>query len=331
MPEHRRLKISYIMPDFDEFAYSSGLYVIFQHCNGLIGRGHEVRAFNNSGKKSRYLRLDCQVEPHKNDPSRVEGNAPEIIVGTYWHTYFFINRMKDIVKNNTKLCFLIQSNDRAIYSDEDRQFISEIMAAKYKNSIPIHKIVISQYLKEMVKSDFGQDAFYVRNGFEPKEVEPLLPESEKIRIAARYDPSTFRGWGLVNEVLGRVSRKRDDIEIHLFEMKDKKPTKYKSIFHKGLSGEKLLRLFRSCDIYISGSRYEGFSYPIIEAMSQGSSVCCTDAGGNREYCIDGETVLMVPRDDIEGLYQNLLRLLDDKNLRARISANGIKKSRAFPW
>ena len=39
IPMHKTLKISYIVPDFDENAYSSGLYVIFQHCNGMMERG----------------------------------------------------------------------------------------------------------------------------------------------------------------------------------------------------------------------------------------------------------------------------------------------------
>jgi len=32
-------KIAYIVPDFDENAYSSGLYVIFSIVNGMIGAG----------------------------------------------------------------------------------------------------------------------------------------------------------------------------------------------------------------------------------------------------------------------------------------------------
>ena len=331
MPPYKKLKISYILPDFDENAYSSGLYVIFKHCNYLAGRGHEIRVFNNMGRKSKYLRLDCPVELHKNDPSIVEDNSPDIVVGTYWHTYFFINRMRDVVKNNTKLCFLVQSNDRLIYPGEDRQLICKAMTTRYQGNIPIHKIVISRYLKEMLKNDFAQESVYVRNGFEIREVAPLLPGSEKVRIVTRYDPSTFRGWDLADKVLCKVANERNDIEIHLFEMKDKKPTKYKSFFHKGLTGDSLLGLFKSCDIFLAGNRYEGFPYPIIEAMSQGACVCCTDAGGNREFCIDDETALMVVRDDADGLYRNLLRLLDDKGLRERIRANGIKKAGEFSW
>ena len=327
----RCLKISYILPDFDENAYSGGLYVIFEHCNGLQRRGHTIRVFNNTGKKSRYLKLDCDVERHKNDPAIVESNSPHIIVGTHWCTYFFVNRMKDILKNNTKLCFLMQSNERFVVDDEGRALVIKSMIGKYRDIIPIHRIAISKYLQDVLKQDLGQDSIYIKNGFETREVTPLLDKADKIRIVARYDPSTFRGWDLTNQVLERISRERDDIEIHLFEMKKKKPTKYKSFFHKGLVGRELSRLFKSCDIYLASSKYEGFSYPIIEAMSQGCSICCTDAGGNREFCIDGETALLCARGDREALYDNLKRLINDKSLRNRLSVNALNKVKEFKW
>jgi len=171
----------------------------------------------------------------------------------------------------------------------------------------------------------------VKNGLKVKTVEPLLPKSNKTIILARYDPSGFRGWDIVDKVLQRISKERDDIEIHLFEYKDKKPTRYKSHFHKGLTGDAMLGLFKSSDIYLAGSRYEGFAYPVIEAMSQGACICSTDAGGNMEFCINEETALVSPRDDVEGLYRNLMRLLDDKTLKEKLAANGINKSKEFVW
>ena len=332
MSQPESLKISYILPDFDEYALSGGLYVIFEHCNGLIRRGHKVRAFNNTGKSSRYLKLDCEVEKHGYDTRVIESDAPDIIVGTHWRTYFFINKMKKAIPNNTKLFFLIQSDDRFLVIDEEKPLIDIAIKGRYKDVIDIKKIAISRYLQHVLKDVFEEDALYVKNGLNVKEVLPLLPKSDKVRILARYDPSGYRGWNLVNSVLSKIDASRpDDVEVHLFEMKKKKPTRYKSIFHEGLSGDRLLSLSRSCDIYLSGSLHEGFSYPTIEAMSQGACVCATDAGGNREFCIDEETALLSPRGDEKSLYDNLLRLVNDKNLREKLSHNGINKAKEFNW
>lgn len=326
----KSLKISYILPDFDENAYSGGLYVIFEHCNRLKERGHIIRVFNNTGKKSKYLRLDCEIERHKDNPEIIENNSPHIVVGTHWRTYFFISKMRNILRNNTKLCLMVQSNDRLIVKDEEKALAAKSIVGKYKNTFPIYKIAVSKYIQHMLK-EYGQDSINIENGFEPKEITPLLNKAEKVKIIARYDPSQYRGWDLTNKVLKKISKERNNIEIHLFEMKNKKPTEYKSFFHKGLVGEKLLGLFKSGDIYVTSSIYEGFSYPTIEAMSQGCCVCCTDAGGNLDFCIDSDTALVSQRGDEKGLYNNLIRLVDDRNLRNRLKSNGINKINEFKW
>ncbi len=327
------LRITYLLPDFDEGAHSGGIYVIFQHCNGLIYRGHTVRVFNNVGKKSRYLRLECPVERHNNDPSLIEDNAPHIIVGTHWRTYFLLTRMKKAVKNGTGLCLLVQSDDRRLVNEDERPLVSKALTDLYEGDVPVHKIAVSSYVREMLRDDFGQESIYARNGLEVHDVDPLLGPAPagRVRIAARYDTSSYRGWTTVDRVLEKIARERDDVEIHLFEMKKKRPTKYRSFYHKGLVGRELLRLFKSCDIYVAASRHEGFSYPAIEAMSQGACVCCADAGGTREFCIDGETALVSRQGDEDGLYGNMRRLLGDRELRDRLRAGGLRKAKEFTW
>jgi glycosyltransferase involved in cell wall biosynthesis len=326
-----KLKINYILPDFDERAHSGGLYVIFEHCNRLAGRGHTVRAFNNTGIKSKYLNLNCPIEIHNKNARVIEDGSPDIIVSTHWRTYFFLERLEEAFRNNTKLCMLVQSDDRFIVSDEEVPYVKRALTSRYRDLADIHKIAVSAYIRDMLKEDFGQDSAYIRNGICVDEVKPLLPPSDKIRIAARYDPSAYRGWRMVDSVLGRIARERPDVEIHLYEMKDKRPTPYRSRFHKSLTGERLASLFKSCDIYLSGSEYEGFGYPILEAMSQGSAVCATDAGGNREFCLDGKTALISPKGDSEALYKNAIKLIDDAELRKRLSENGRRKALEFGW
>lgn len=324
------MKIAYVLPDFDENACSGGLYVIFEHCNGLLGRGHSVRVFNGVGTKSKYLKLDCEVENHCQDPLAVESSSPDVIIGTHWRTYFFLQRLKRVIENKTRLFFLVQSNDKLLVSSEERALVDKALTGFYNETVPIHKIAVSSYLRNILNDEFGQSSFYVSNGLDMKEVKPMLGGSDKVRIAARYDPSQYRGWDTVNKVLARIS-KRDDVEIHLFEMKDKKPVPYNAVFHKGLTGGGLLSLFKSCDIYISGSTYEGFAYPILEAMSQGCAVCCTNAGGNMDFCINGETALVSRRGDEEGLFGNLKKTLEDKGLRDKLRTLGINKAKEFTW
>ena len=45
-------------------------------------------------------------------------------------------------------------------------------------------------------------------------------------------------------------------------------------------------------MFVQTSTHEGFCLPPLEAMATGGAVVCTDAHGNRDFCVDGENCLM---------------------------------------
>src|SRR5205085_762288 len=58
------------------------------------------------------------------------------------------------------------------------------------------------------------------------------------------------------------------------------------------SDEEVNELLATCTAFVQTSRHEGFCLPVLEAMSAGAPVVCTDADGNRDFCVDGENCLM---------------------------------------
>ena len=52
-------------------------------------------------------------------------------------------------------------------------------------------------------------------------------------------------------------------------------------------------LFNEAAVFVQTSRHEGFCLPPLEAMAAGTPVVCTDAHGNRDFCVHGENCLMV--------------------------------------
>jgi glycosyltransferase involved in cell wall biosynthesis len=81
---------------------------------------------------------------------------------------------------------------------------------------------------------------------------------------------------------------------------------------------------------VQTSRHEGFALPPLEAMASGCPVVCTDANGNRDFCVDGENCLM-PEPDVESVSAALARLLADPELRARLGRAGIETAAEFAW
>lgn len=78
------------------------------------------------------------------------------------------------------------------------------------------------------------------------------------------------------------------------------------------------------DIYVALSRLdsESFGVAILEASAASRPVVVSDAGGLPEVTLDGETGLVVPRENPEAAAQAILKLLNDPQLRFQMGTAG---------
>ncbi len=90
--------------------------------------------------------------------------------------------------------------------------------------------------------------------------------------------------------------------------------------HLGVvSGSEKLRLIRDANIFVLPSYSEGFSRALLEAMSMGKPVICTPVGAHGEVVQDGLHGLLMAPGDVEKLAQNIIRLVEDTDLRNKIA------------
>jgi glycosyltransferase involved in cell wall biosynthesis len=92
--------------------------------------------------------------------------------------------------------------------------------------------------------------------------------------------------------------------------------------------------FHRLDIYAAPSRLdsESFGVAVIEASACALPVVVSDVGGLPEVVRDGETGLIVPRDDVPTLQAALKRLVLDGALRARLGQRGrAHVEREYAW
>lgn len=95
----------------------------------------------------------------------------------------------------------------------------------------------------------------------------------------------------------------------------------------GLTGRLVLLGLRSdipaclaaADIFVMSSAYEGLGTSILDAMHSGLPVAATAVGGIPEMVRDGQTGLLSPPGDSEGLAANLARLILDEKLRKSLA------------
>lgn len=79
-------------------------------------------------------------------------------------------------------------------------------------------------------------------------------------------------------------------------------------------------LIPDADLFVLSSRDEGLPVSIMEAMLAAVPVVATDVGSIREEVADGETGLVVPKEDPEALAAAINELMADPARRARMGA-----------
>jgi glycosyltransferase involved in cell wall biosynthesis len=94
------------------------------------------------------------------------------------------------------------------------------------------------------------------------------------------------------------------------------------------SGE-LTSLYRNAAVFVQPSRYEGFGFPVLEAMSCGTPVIAADAASLPELV--GDAGLLFSPSNTEELKEKLRILLTDENQREQFVLRGRERVKTFTW
>jgi glycosyltransferase involved in cell wall biosynthesis len=77
-------------------------------------------------------------------------------------------------------------------------------------------------------------------------------------------------------------------------------------------------IYDGFDVVVSASDAEGLPNVVLEAAAAGRPIVATAAGGTPEIVIDGETGVLVPVGDSDGIGSGLARILSDGGLALRL-------------
>jgi glycosyltransferase involved in cell wall biosynthesis len=88
-------------------------------------------------------------------------------------------------------------------------------------------------------------------------------------------------------------------------------------------------LYRNTRVFVFPSLSEGFGLPVLEAMSLGAPVVCSNAGSLPE--IAGDAAIFVDPLDHESLARHLAKMWEDDALRAEYSKRSLARAKEFSW
>ena len=94
-------------------------------------------------------------------------------------------------------------------------------------------------------------------------------------------------------------------------------------------GNDLPMLFSAANSFLFPSIYEGFGLPVLEAMSSGTPVICSNATSLPE--VVGDAALMHEPEDIELLTHYLKMMINDEELKQKMIQVGLSQAQNYSW
>lgn len=116
----------------------------------------------------------------------------------------------------------------------------------------------------------------------------------------------FLGDGpLIEKVKGVIRRRHLERQFFLFDWR-----------------EDAREIMACCDLFVISSLWEGLPYSLLEAMALSKPVVATEARGNRDVVLEGETGLLVPLRRPRHLAGAILKMLGDPALAKKMGQAG---------
>lgn len=222
---------------------------------------------------------------------------PKLLRFSLKHLKFFTKVFA--ISNNTK-------KDILKFTDCPESKIEVIFRSIEKgfNVNPIDKKTISKKFNiplNKKKILISGDLFYKNNEISFKVLERLIEIDKEIIFihigSSKKDTFTFKKFG------------KNIIQLPFVE-RDELPDIYKII-----------------DILLYPSIYEGFGLPILEAMSCGKPVVCSNNSSIPE--VVGDVALMSNCNDVEKFTKDILKILNDKELYLSMVSKSLKRAEIF--
>lgn len=103
------------------------------------------------------------------------------------------------------------------------------------------------------------------------------------------------------------------------------------VFLGRLERHQIVELYHGAHAMLNPSRVDNMPNSVLEALACGLPVISTNVGGVPYIVEDGQTALLVPRDDAQALAQAVVTLYRDSALRRRLREQGCRAVAQYAW
>jgi len=316
---------------------SGGIRVIAIHAEELARRGHRV-VLVSAAKRPPALRsrvrsliagrgwpragglgpshLDDRILDHRHLAERyrvTNADVPDadVVIATWWETAEWVARFSPA---KGAKAYFIQHYEAFQYMPKHR------VDATWR--LPMHKITISRWLVELARHRFDDyDVSLVKNGVDLEQFRaPPRGKQSVPTVGLMYSTIPWKGLDTSLRALELVRRRFPNLALRAFgaePLDPRLPLPDNAVYTECPPQAELPDIYASCDVWLCGSRTEGFGLPTLEAMACRCPVVSTRVGGSMDILRSGQNGYLVPIDDVPALADGLSAVLSLPDARWR--------------
>lgn len=101
------------------------------------------------------------------------------------------------------------------------------------------------------------------------------------------------------------------------------------VFTGYLADEDIPKIYNAADLLVYPSFYEGFGFPIVEAMKCGTPTIASNISSLPE--VVGDAGILIDPNDTQGIADAIYKVLTDDVLREKLIKNGLERAKLFTW
>ena len=207
------------------------------------------------------------------------------------------------------------------------------------------RIAVSPAARHFISRYFPGEYKIVPNGVEPGRYQRAVPIARyrdgvpNILFVGRMEPRK----GLIHLLRAFRKLQRDGVRARLLlvgtgpgEREARRYVLTRQLddveFLGRVSEAQKAQLFKTADIYVSpATGRESFGIVLLEAMSAGAPIICSDIHGYRGVVRRERDGILVDPGNADALAASIRRLIDDPALRAQLSRAGEERAQLFTW
>lgn len=329
------MKIAFVVP---EISKTGGMRIIFEYANRLASKGYDVTLVSpivpfNPYKGEinlHYLKyrvkyalrfLTGQIQnPKEYFKTQFKINyilfpiaslvpSADVYIATSWTSSFLVNKL-----SSGKKYYLVQGY-------ETWGSNTKLVDESYK--LNLKKIVVSSYLQNLINEKFNEPSYKILNGIDFKIFDNANKEFNEVKTILFVDSLLeIKNVKDALYVVNKIQTEYPKIKVKCFGK-----NKYTALpefveFFEEPSDDIIVKLYKTSDIFLYTSLNEGFALPPAEAMACKCAVAGYNNAGLPDYTINETTALLCETGNVDTLYENVRRLINDSELLESISLGG---------